>query len=200
MDRSGECSTPGSVMTAGRCSVHYQKAWAGGDLGTPCIRNADCGGTAFGSGGRYLFCDACLDEGWERCAPCRLVYLRREQYRQSAKREDQRNVCRKCRTVKANRNRKRRALELRKALVKAQAGVCAWCFRPLLKDLSLLHVDHIIPRSAGGPNRRWNYQALHPDCNTEKGGIITEQARALAIEHGVLIQDIPIARRGRPVA
>jgi len=32
-----------------------------------------------------------------------------------------------------------------------------------------LHVDHILPRSKGGTNDRWNLQALCRDCNLGKG-------------------------------
>jgi len=185
---------PGGVITAGRCATHYQRAHNRGDTGRACIRILTCGGRAVGSGGQYLFCNACLSEGWERCAPCGLIYLRHEQYRKPPTgKNGRRNMCRPCRTARAHQSRRQKALRLKAALTKAQAGICTWCFRPLPGDPSELHVDHIIPRSAGGPNRRWNYQVLHMDCNNEKSDTVTERARRLAADHGIMIRENPIA-------
>jgi HNH endonuclease len=73
----------------------------------------------------------------------------------------------------------------------AQGGVCTWCSLPLPEDLSDVAVDHIIPKCRGGPNRKWNNQLLHRVCNGAggKGKSLTEQARALAAEHGVTLRE-----------
>ena len=95
-------------------------------------------------------------------------------------------------------------------LYKKQSGICAWCLLPLPPDLTEAEVDHIIPRARGGPNRVWNLQLLHRDCNrgeVGKNAALTAQAVQLAAEHGVILrQRQPSAWAGsqfghaRPVA
>lgn len=72
---------------------------------------------------------------------------------------------------KANRE-KRKARKVRKRettkaeLFKAQNGRCAYCRAPLSKVV--VHVDHIMPLSRGGPNQRANLQLTCEPCNRSK--------------------------------
>lgn len=50
-------------------------------------------------------------------------------------------------------------------------GICALCQEPV-KELQQGSVDHIIPISKGGSNRRSNLQYTHRRCNTFKGNEI----------------------------
>jgi hypothetical protein len=52
-------------------------------------------------------------------------------------------------------------------------------------DLAGVHVDHIIPVAAGGPDEEWNFQVLHGPCNRAKRNTITAEAFILAAEHGI---------------
>lgn len=79
----------------------------------------------------------------------------------------------------------------RERLAAAQGGVCPHCEQPLPADLARTEIDHIIPRACGGPDVAWNYQLLHLLCNKNKRVVVTEQARALAAEHGVKVH-LPI--------
>lgn len=51
-------------------------------------------------------------------------------------------------------------------LTKLQRGRCAYCRDRLAAGF---HVDHIIPRAAGGSNERSNLQLACADCNIAKG-------------------------------
>ena len=53
---------------------------------------------------------------------------------------------------------------------------CAMCHT---KDH--LTIDHIVPRSRGGPDRVDNFQALCQDCNTAKGNRLVKEIEAMAI-------------------
>ena len=82
----------------------------------------------------------------------------------------------------------------RRRLFDAQGGICPWCSLPLPEDLAETAVDHIIPRCRGGPDLKWNRQLLHRLCNHGPGGKgkqLTEQALALAAEHGVMLHEPP---------
>lgn len=57
-----------------------------------------------------------------------------------------------------------RKRELVAMLAKAQGGKCALC----LRASESFHVDHIVPRSAGGFDGIPNLQALCPPCNRTK--------------------------------
>lgn len=82
----------------------------------------------------------------------------------------------------------------RTALYEAQGGICPWCEKRLPPDLALTHKDHIIPKARGGPvDAEWNWQLLHKPCNEQKREQLTEQAIALAAEHGITI--LPPPRR-----
>jgi hypothetical protein len=82
---------------------------------------------------------------------------------------------------------KRRARTTRVVLAEAQDWVCTWCHRELPRDLTNVHVDHVIPVSAGGPSRRWNLELLHGPCNLTKRAKITVRARELAAAHGIVL-------------
>ena len=57
-----------------------------------------------------------------------------------------------------------------------QGGVCPWCEMPLPDDpwshgddgRALVHVDHVVPRSAGGGDDLGNLRALHAECNQSR--------------------------------
>lgn len=95
-----------------------------------------------------------------------------------------------------------------RTLYKAQDGMCPWCSLPLPADFTGTEIDHIIPRCRGGPHESWNMQLLHRDCNRGTGGkrrVLTDEARALADKHGVILRDPPrpvgwtrAMRRGEP--
>ena len=54
-------------------------------------------------------------------------------------------------------------------LIEAQAGLCGICGEVLPSRITAeIHVDHIIPVSAGGSNERENLQAAHAVCNMRK--------------------------------
>lgn len=53
------------------------------------------------------------------------------------------------------------------ARLKAQAGLCWWCRKPLVGKA--YHADHIIPLSKGGSNAASNICCACPTCNLSKG-------------------------------
>src|ERR1035441_5914534 len=72
--------------------------------------------------------------------------------------------------------------------------------QPLPEDLSGTEVDHIIPRSRGGPNLAWNRQMMHLRCNRIKHCALTSEAAALAEERGVVLREPPRATLRRNAA
>jgi hypothetical protein len=72
-------------------------------------------------------------------------------------------------------------------LVELQHWSCPWCGDELPSSPRGTAIDHIIPRTYGGPHRRWNLQLLHTGCNSAKGKQITAAALELAAAHGVTI-------------
>lgn len=52
-------------------------------------------------------------------------------------------------------------------LLKAQKGRCTWC-KLFFEDGDALEVDHIIPKTLGGPDKYTNLQLLHRHCHDEK--------------------------------
>ncbi|MDE2105771.1 MAG: HNH endonuclease [Patescibacteria group bacterium] len=56
----------------------------------------------------------------------------------------------------------RKAL-IKRRLIKRQRGKCPLCGRSLVWWKGTL--DHIIPKSKGGPDAEWNYQVVHDQCN-----------------------------------
>jgi hypothetical protein len=82
-------------------------------------------------------------------------------------------------------------------LVQLQHWRCPWCGDYLPDSPPGTAIDHIIPRVYGGPDRRWNLQLLHQECNSAKGKKITAEALELADAHGVTISmDIAQYRAG----
>jgi 5-methylcytosine-specific restriction endonuclease McrA len=81
-------------------------------------------------------------------------------------------------------------------LAAAQHGMCTWCWRQLPAELRLTDVDHVIPRTLGGPDLAWNLACLHRGCNVAKSNSITAEAERLAAVHGVVIAaPLPRGRR-----
>lgn len=82
---------------------------------------------------------------------------------------------------------------VRAMLAEQQAGLCAWCNLPLPENLETGEValDHIIPRSRGGPDYIWNRQVLHEQCNgpNGKGDKLTPEAERLAAKHGIQLHE-----------
>ena len=82
-----------------------------------------------------------------------------------------------------------------------QGGICPCCGEPLPAHLGMagdhrgakravVAIDHIIPRSRGGPTHaEWNKQLLHLKCNSSKGNQVAAPALALAAEHGIKVLD-----------
>src|SRR5262249_42502727 len=79
--------------------------------------------------------------------------------------------------------------ERKRPMAEAQGGMCPWCNLPLPADLKRTAIDHIIPRSRGGPNKPWNRQVLHERCNWVKNSALTPEAEKLAAEHGVVLHE-----------
>lgn len=55
---------------------------------------------------------------------------------------------------------------LRRVLLRAQRYICPIC--GMVARWRNSNIDHVIPKSAGGPNRLGNYLATHTRCNTLK--------------------------------
>ena len=64
--------------------------------------------------------------------------------------------------------RKPYPIGLKERLIKEQAGRCNVCGEVFGKDLSKIHVDHIIPWSLVGDELDNNYQCLCETCNESK--------------------------------
>lgn len=62
---------------------------------------------------------------------------------------------------------------------------CAWC-----RSRVSCGIDHIYPKSAGGPNRRWNYQLLCGKCGQWKNNSLPGQVVAR-------IQRLKVTKRNR---
>ena len=84
-------------------------------------------------------------------------------------------------------------LRRRARLAKAQGGMCPACELPLPEDLTGTEIDHIIPRARGGPEDAWNKRLVHFKCNRSKRFKLTDEALALAAEHGVTLREPPPA-------
>lgn len=89
--------------------------------------------------------------------------------------------CREHRNAALRRRRRRRLGRL----AARQGSLCPWCSRPLPADLAGVHVDHVIPAVAGGPDIDANIQILHAACNLAKADQITPAARELAAVLGI---------------
>ena len=75
----------------------------------------------------------------------------------------------------------------RERLAVQQDGICPACELPLPEDLTETDVDHIIPKSRGGPDLPWNKRLLHLKCNRRKHSKLTAEAEELAAKHGVIL-------------
>lgn len=59
-------------------------------------------------------------------------------------------------------------------LTAAQGGLCYYCGLPMSLALGLpitATIDHVIPKSKGGPNHMDNYVGACHDCNQKKGSM-----------------------------
>lgn len=70
-------------------------------------------------------------------------------------------------------------------LLKKQKGKCNWC-EMFFREHDVLEVDHIIPKSKGGKNKKDNLQLLHRHCHDEKtasdGNLRSDQTKRGYIE------------------
>jgi 5-methylcytosine-specific restriction endonuclease McrA len=62
---------------------------------------------------------------------------------------------------------KLREIFFRSCLYERDNGLCGLCGEPIC--YSEMHVDHILPKSLGGPNLWDNFQIACPSCNCAKG-------------------------------
>jgi hypothetical protein len=127
IERSGECSQPPARIIAGRCTAHYLRAYSQGRMTSrPCLQFDVCGGYAT-AGPRSLFCDPCVEQGWEHCGPCGALYQRTGSIERYANgKMKRRNTCTEC--AKARCEAARRARGVRPATV-AQCGTLGGCDR-----------------------------------------------------------------------
>lgn len=58
--------------------------------------------------------------------------------------------------------------ELRRLVWERDEGICGICSLPVAFDPSM-HVDHVTPTSAGGPDTFENLRATHGACNMRRG-------------------------------
>lgn len=82
----------------------------------------------------------------------------------------------------------------RARMAAAQDGTCPECDLPLPEDFAETEIDHIIPRSRGGPDKPWNKRLVHFKCNRSKHTKLTGEAIALAAEYGLTLIE-PLERR-----
>ncbi len=59
--------------------------------------------------------------------------------------------------------------DVRNRIFERDEGICGICNLPV--DFSKMHLDHIVPISAGGKDAEDNLQVSHPTCNFSKGGL-----------------------------
>lgn len=73
-------------------------------------------------------------------------------------------------------------------------GVCHYC-----AVAAATTVDHIVPRSAGGPTRRWNLTPSCSPCNTRKAArrAVCGCFRCVRAERVFAGQPLTARRRGR---
>ena len=74
--------------------------------------------------------------------------------------------------LKKSNVRKPVSKETKIKLIEQQNGLCAACGEPFGKDLSKVHVDHIVPWKLVGDELDNNYQALCETCNECKSASI----------------------------
>lgn len=67
----------------------------------------------------------------------------------------------------------------RDALYDRDGGICHLCQKPVSRQN--FHVDHLVPRSKGGPDTPENLAVAHPFCNQSRGaGRVPAQLRLVA--------------------
>lgn len=67
----------------------------------------------------------------------------------------------------------------KKALWKRQKGICHYCGQNMKKhgnEKRSATLDHVIPKSKGGVNARWNLVLCCMQCNTRKGDAWLEES------------------------
>ena len=57
-------------------------------------------------------------------------------------------------------------IRFRQRLYIRDRGVCQICLRPV--SLEEFTIDHVIPKSKGGPDKQENLQIAHDECNQKK--------------------------------
>jgi 5-methylcytosine-specific restriction endonuclease McrA len=92
---------------------------------------------------------------------------------------------RRWRSIEEGRFRHRTESERRAPLYVQQLGICTWCLGRLPETLASVDIDHVIPKSLGGPDEPWNWQLLHHRCNVTKRAKLTPVALEFAAVHGV---------------
>ena len=93
------------------------------------------------------------------------------------------------------------ATHVRHQLWMEQAQCCGHCGQLVEPDCPMIFacrkwrvaevtvsVDHIIPTSRGGPDKRWNLQLVHSACNSSKSNRMTAAAWLLAFVHDVAVR------------
>lgn len=58
--------------------------------------------------------------------------------------------------------------KLKDGVYRRDQGCCVYCGRFLTREDPDRTVDHVIPKSKGGPNRMWNLVVACKACNSEK--------------------------------
>lgn len=86
-----------------------------------------------------------------------------------------------------------------KQIYKLKAGVevlCAICHEPITlqgsKHRGNLTVDHIVPKSLGGPNIKENFQPAHSKCNHRRGSKILQEFQGQLTKEQILRRAIEI--------
>jgi len=80
-------------------------------------------------------------------------------------------------------------------LLRRQRGRCARCGL-YCRDGDLPEIDHVLPRSAGGPDGYANWQLLHRHCHDQK---TAEDAVAVSVTEDPIIEEPDEGKLSRPV-
>jgi hypothetical protein len=76
---------------------------------------------------------------------------------------------------------------IREYLLEASQGICELCGKAL--SIAEATLDHIIPKSLGGPDALENLQIAHFSCNTRRGNMPLEQWQEL-LSQGDMLESI----------
>lgn len=80
---------------------------------------------------------------------------------------------------------------LRRRLHVEQGGRCYWCdTKTTLEPHKLpntITIDHLLPRSIGGPDKTWNFVGACKRCNEERENRLTVRALLVLVVRLVLI-------------